>query len=197
MFYLFLIIFYSFTLIDIEIPSDSPIQCYRTAEFQAGLCCARNYLKITSSPSKDNSYSRAYHDHNKQNQQFYCGDSSLQRETYTSTSNVVTVEFNVLDNYAHSRGFYLEYSILPKRSALSTSSITECPVGKFLCNKSKLCIDGERRCNGVVDCGLEHDHESSTVTTDFSDELNCTSQLCRPEKGAFLCNDGRCILAPW
>ncbi len=216
--------FTSLTLIDIEIPSESPIHCYRTAEFQASLCCARNYLKITSSggggggsyssvggPSSSRARDQSQQQQQQQQQQqLYCGDSSLQWQTYTSTSNVVAVEFNALDNYAHARGFYLEYSIHPRRSAaLAAASATSaddsavCPEGKFQCAASKLCIDAERRCNGVADCDHHHIDQdeshpnSSPHVPDFSDELNCTSQLCRPEKGAFLCSDGRCILSPW
>lgn len=53
--------------------------------------------------------------------------------------------------------------------------------GKIMCASGVGCYDLEERCNGIVQCA------------DYSDEKNCTLELCHPDKGSFLCTNGRCI----
>ncbi|KAH7642193.1 Low-density lipoprotein receptor- protein 12 [Dermatophagoides farinae] len=57
--------------------------------------------------------------------------------------------------------------------------------GKIMCASGDGCYDLEERCNGIVQCA------------DYSDEKNCTLELCRPDKGSFLCTNGRCIPSIW
>ncbi|RWS28468.1 low-density lipoprotein receptor-like protein 8, partial [Leptotrombidium deliense] len=56
---------------------------------------------------------------------------------------------------------------------------------KILCASGLGCFKVEERCNGLPDC------------TDYSDEQNCTLELCRAEHGSFLCANGRCIRKAW
>ncbi|UXI19339.1 N-alpha-acetyltransferase 15 [Sarcoptes scabiei] len=57
--------------------------------------------------------------------------------------------------------------------------------GKIMCASGDGCYDLSERCNGIVQCA------------DYSDEKNCTLELCRPDKGSFLCTNGRCIPYIW
>lgn len=57
--------------------------------------------------------------------------------------------------------------------------------GKIMCASGDGCYDLHERCNGIVQCA------------DYSDEKNCTLELCRPDKGSFLCTNGRCIPSIW
>jgi len=56
---------------------------------------------------------------------------------------------------------------------------------KILCSSGSGCYSGEERCNGVPECN------------DYSDEKNCSLDLCRADRGSFLCGNGRCIRAIW
>lgn len=58
--------------------------------------------------------------------------------------------------------------------------------GRISCySHSGGCYEVHERCNGIVQCA------------DYSDEKNCTVDLCRPDKGSFLCSNGRCIPSIW
>ncbi|CAG2107079.1 unnamed protein product [Medioppia subpectinata] len=56
---------------------------------------------------------------------------------------------------------------------------------KILCSSGSGCYSSEERCNGVPEC------------SDYSDEKNCSLDLCRADRGSFLCGNGRCIRAIW
>ncbi|XP_054164414.1 low-density lipoprotein receptor-related protein 12-like [Oppia nitens] len=56
---------------------------------------------------------------------------------------------------------------------------------KILCTSGNGCYSAEERCNGVPEC------------SDYSDEKNCTLELCRAERGNFLCANRRCIRSVW
>lgn len=43
----------------------------------------------------------------------------------------------------------------------------------------------DERCNGITECG------------DHSDERNCNPELCRSERGGFLCSNRQCIRESW
>jgi len=56
---------------------------------------------------------------------------------------------------------------------------------QILCASTSKCYPPENRCNGIQDCD------------DASDEKNCTLELCRPDRGTFLCANRRCIRSIW
>ena len=56
---------------------------------------------------------------------------------------------------------------------------------KILCASGSGCYSLDERCNGVPECN------------DYSDEKNCSLDLCKTERGSFLCGNGRCIRAVW
>lgn len=60
----------------------------------------------------------------------------------------------------------------------------ECP-GTISCASHHGCYELNERCNGIAQC------------LDLSDEKNCTLDLCSPDKGVFLCSNGRCIPSTW
>lgn len=56
---------------------------------------------------------------------------------------------------------------------------------KISCSSGHGCYSWEERCNGVAQCG------------DYSDEKNCGENLCKSERGGFLCENGHCIREIW
>jgi len=57
--------------------------------------------------------------------------------------------------------------------------------GRVMCDSWNGCYTPDERCNGVAQCG------------DHSDERNCSPDLCRSDRGGFLCGNRQCIRESW
>lgn len=98
-----------------------------------------------------------------------CTDGSDEHPTYCS-------ELHILFKL---KKFYFTLFLLSiDKPSLSDTRV--CPERYFLCSNRR-CIDADRHCNSIDDCG------------DNSDELDCTIISSACPSGHFECSNGHCI----
>ncbi|CAG5120952.1 unnamed protein product [Candidula unifasciata] len=144
--------------------------------------------------------------------------SSLPPFTLTSSQDSVFVYYQP--------GGSLRSVLVSDVFTIRYNTAVKCPMGYEACGYGEFsCVREENRCDGLWHCPLHGGDERGCVVecpTDFScdfrssncysesdrcngkgtcsnymDELGCDEARCSPDKGLFLCKNGRCIYEKW